>query len=389
MAKQRLLFASPFPPMQTGVADLSAILVQALKEYFDITLLVEDPARHEPNGFPAIGFRDRGLRWNQYPLRFYHIGNNPWYHSYIYECCLNYPGVVLLHDVVLYFLYVGFYRNSPDFYRRVYAEEGSAGVSIVRRLARGGVDLLQFAKPERLAFNRELIHSGNRFISHSEYARKKVVERAASPVDIETIKQAVGLGALPKATAVHDARRRLGIPPGTILLASFGFVAPTKLNHVICRAVNRFNKQASTAVDYVMVGEGSYVNDLLGERVRVTGYVSAAEYDDYLAASDLVLNLRYPSMGETSAAALRALGCGKPCVFTDYAWFSELPDDIAVKLPPDPPGVTEDVIYSIIELFMEDRTRFDELGRRAAEYTARHHDVSAVARRIADFILRP
>ena len=44
-----------------------------------------------------------------------------------------------------------------------------------------------------------------------------------------------------------------------------------------------------------------------------------------LAASDVVVSLRSPTMGETSAAAVRALSLGKPLVVSDVGWFSELP----------------------------------------------------------------
>ena len=39
-------------------------------------------------------------------------------------------------------------------------------------------------------------------------------------------------------------------------------------------------------------------------------------------------------MGETSGSAIRALSLGKPLVVSDVGWFSELPDDVALKVPP-------------------------------------------------------
>ena len=40
-------------------------------------------------------------------------------------------------------------------------------------------------------------------------------------------------------------------------------------------------------------------------------------------------------MGETSGTAIRALSLGKPLVVSDVGWFSELPDDVALKVPVD------------------------------------------------------
>jgi glycosyltransferase involved in cell wall biosynthesis len=387
VAKEKLLFASPFPPMQTGVADLSFVLAESLREYFEVVLLVEDRTKHPRNGFEVIGYRNDAIDWNRFPHRFYHIGNNPWYHAYIYECCLANPGLVLLHDAILYYLFVGYYRDRPDFYSRVYDMEGPKGTAIIKRQLKEGRDLLQFSEPHQLPFNRELINSGNRFMTHSDYARDQVLARADHAVQVRKINQAVPILPSWNLSERLAARQRLAIPPDAVVLASFGFVAPTKLNHVICRAVNRLNAVREAKVRYVMVGAGSYVDELLNEYVRVTGYVSNSEYDDYLAACDLVLNLRYPSMGETSAAALRALGCGKPCVFTNDAWFSELPPEVAVRIEPDSPEVVEEVLYQFIEYFLQNREAFDEIGRNAAAYTAEHHDARAVARQIAEYVL--
>ena len=51
-----------------------------------------------------------------------------------------------------------------------------------------------------------------------------------------------------------------------------------------------------------------------------------------MAACDVHVNLRSPTMGETSGTAIRALTLGKPLVVTDAGWFSELPDDVALKV---------------------------------------------------------
>ena len=42
MKKPSLLYASPFAPMKSGISDYSEILVYALKNEFEITLLIDD-----------------------------------------------------------------------------------------------------------------------------------------------------------------------------------------------------------------------------------------------------------------------------------------------------------------------------------------------------------
>ena len=64
----------------------------------------------------------------------------------------------------------------------------------------------------------------------------------------------------------------------------------------------------------------------------MTGYVDDAEFDDYYAAADRLVNLRYPSAGETSGTLIRAFEAGKPVAVSDYAQFAELPDDVVTKI---------------------------------------------------------
>ena len=51
-----------------------------------------------------------------------------------------------------------------------------------------------------------------------------------------------------------------------------------------------------------------------------------------MAACDIHVSLRSPTMGETSGTAIRALSLGKPLVVSDVGWFSELPDGVALKV---------------------------------------------------------
>ena len=54
-----------------------------------------------------------------------------------------------------------------------------------------------------------------------------------------------------------------------------------------------------------------------------------------MAACDVLVNLRSPTMGETSGAVIRGLALGKPMLVSDVGWFSELPDEAVLKIPVD------------------------------------------------------
>ena len=71
----------------------------------------------------------------------------------------------------------------------------------------------------------------------------------------------------------------------------------------------------------------------LPDRVIRRDYVPEQELWSLLEASDVVVSLRFPTMGETSAAAVRALSLGKPLVVSDVGAFREFPDEVAIKVP--------------------------------------------------------
>jgi len=54
-----------------------------------------------------------------------------------------------------------------------------------------------------------------------------------------------------------------------------------------------------------------------------------------MAGVDVCVNLRQPTMGETSGSVVRALTLGRPLVVSDVGWFSELPAEVALKVPVD------------------------------------------------------
>jgi glycosyltransferase involved in cell wall biosynthesis len=75
------------------------------------------------------------------------------------------------------------------------------------------------------------------------------------------------------------------------------------------------------------------INSLgISENTIVTGYLPDEDYERLLQLSDIVLNLRYPSLGESSAALMTALGQGKACIVSNYQQFSELPDSVCWKV---------------------------------------------------------
>jgi hypothetical protein len=116
----------------------------------------------------------------------------------------------------------------------------------------------------------------------------------------------------------------------------------------------------------------------------VLGFAPDRDFVGYLAACDIVLNLRHPTVGESSGTLLRALGLGKAALVSEVGSFRELPDDVCLKVPVGPGE--EDAIFEYMNLLASRPDVAREIGARAKDYVARECGWGSVARRYAEFL---
>ena len=100
-----------------------------------------------------------------------------------------------------------------------------------------------------------------------------------------------------------------------------------------------------------------------------------------MAACDVHVNLRSPTMGETSGTAIRALTLGKPLVVTDAGWFSELPADVALRVAVGEREVDE--LAAALRLLSTRPDARAAMGGAARALAASEHDLGRVAERQA------
>ena len=107
----------------------------------------------------------------------------------------------------------------------------------------------------------------------------------------------------------------------------------------------------------------------LSAHVRVLGFTPIEDFVGYLAACDIVLNLRYPTVGESSGTLLRALGLGKAVMVSEVGSFREFPDDVCLKVPVG--AGEEDLIFEYLNLLVSRPEVARALGARARDYVER------------------
>src|SRR6185312_9997665 len=88
----------------------------------------------------------------------------------------------------------------------------------------------------------------------------------------------------------------------------------------------------------------------LSASVRPLGFTPIDDFVGYIAACDIVLNLRYPTVGENSGTLMRSLGLGKAVIVSDVGSFREMPDEICLKAPVD--ASEEDHLFEYLNMLV-------------------------------------
>jgi len=158
----------------------------------------------------------------------------------------------------------------------------------------------------------------------------------------------------PGADARRDEiRARHGFGADHRVIGFFGFLTSAKRAEIVLEGFARAQAR-DPRLRLLIVGEAAPNIDL-----PTTGYVDEADFGAYFAAVDRLVNLRYPSAGETSGTLIRAFEAGKPVAVSDYAQFAEFPDDCVVKIP-----FGEREIDSLADFFVRDLPDPGEVQRK-------------------------
>lgn len=357
----RVAYFSPLPPEQTGIADYSALLLPALRERLDVTV-VRRGRKRPPRGTDVA---------------LYHVGNNPDAHAWIVDALRRHPGVVVLHDFVLHHLVAGMTVGRRDGHGYLDAMERDHGV-VGRLLAHGVLDKrippLWETRPEEFPLVSFVLEHATAVVVHSRYVREHV-RAAGVPGPVRVVPHPAW-----PVPAIAPERRAHGVVVGC-----FGIVNASKRIPELLQSVAKV-RDSHPEVTLLLVGPTSPGFDLDRRLQRLglaeggivrEGWIDEARLWALMAGADVLVNLRHPTMGETSGSVIRALSLAKPLVVSDVGWFSELPSGVALKVPPDDDEVA--TLTAALELLV---TRGDvraSMGEAAAELARREHDLGRVA----------
>lgn len=392
----RLAYFTPLPPSKSGIADYNAELLPHLARGAEISVFVDQADQLRLNAdsphfevYDATHF-DEIHRQRPFDLCVYHQGNNP-YHEYVYDRAIETPGLLVLHEHCLHHLIAWKTlgrQNEEAYWNEMFYAYGRQGARAADMRANSvGSDYQQFLMP----LNRRIVSRSLGVIVHNEYAHSQL-EGLRAPVELiphHLAPQAYELDRMDKL----ECRRSLGIPDDAWVIASHGFVTQAKRIPAVLAAFQRLLRILPNAL-YLIVGEDHWkwsvapqVEEMnLRDHVRITGYVTERDFFRYLKAVDVIVNLRYPTAGETSGTLIRSLGTGKPVIVTDFGQFGELPDDVVMKAPIGPNE--EGDLYKRLHALAHRPTLRDTLGRRAMEWARGECAIEKSAVRYLDLAAR-
>lgn len=375
-----ILWFGPLPPARTDVAGFSDRILTHFPQSIKIECLDDDSWSGDLEARPLAP------KLNSADVCVYNIGNNPVFHARTLETASVHPGIVILHDRSLQDLWFARCshdqsRSGADQYRRLmgrwYGQEGREAADAVRRGERSLADVA----PQFPLFEPAI-----------ENALGVVVHNPTVADDINSKFPGMPVLALPLPYPMSITGMPIIAPPLTadnrVRLLIFGYIGANRRLVEIVQAwaeteqPDRFELhicgQVGAAGDWHSTAEAVSLGHLITEH----GFLSDEELDQLIRSAHLVLNLRFPTMGEASGSQLRSWANGAVTAVSDVGWYASLPDDSVIKIQPDAEHVELVALMNRIRRGDVDRDAIVACG--LARMTA--HDPRRYALKIADWL---
>lgn len=378
----KLNIFSPLPPTRSEIARLTTNILPLLAEKAEVVVWSSEPQwRPEAEAHATVRHYDvRHPPWraiSEADVTFYQMGNDPRYHHAIWRISRQHPGVVILHDLMLQHFFSGLVFHDLGLSRRQYLE-------LVERHHGATSRVLAESHLHGLLGTEELGQQCPLTGAATENALAVIVHSEAAYRVVSDEMPAAYLPLCVCATApLEDSAPNAAVsqgPPYRISL--FGFLGPNRRLPVLLRALASFARRDHFRLDIYGTIEGEEkIQQLiarlgLGDLVTMHGFVPQEELEQALRRTDLVVNLRNPSMGEASASQLHLWQYALPALVSRAAWYETLPENTVGFVRPD--HEAED-IQAHLATFLEEPKKYRELGRNGQRHVSENHSMESYA----------
>jgi glycosyltransferase involved in cell wall biosynthesis len=407
----RLAWFSPWPPDPSGVAGRSAEIVAVLAgRGHGIDVFVDDARlaveRRQPDAAPALGrvrvMSPHDFVWRmtagQYDLAVYQVGNSH-LHDHIWPYLFHFPGLSVLHDGRVHHARALALtsRGRTDEYRDEFAwNHPGVPVEGAEFALRGSDGVYLYQWP----MIRGVLAASRLTATHTRGARAEL-ERSSDGRPVEYIALGEGL-ATPMTEPARQARRAsAGISDRAVVFGVFGgLTAEKRVLQILRSFAATYARHPETRL--VLSGAPEKGLDIpaigaelgIAPATTVLGRLDDPSFDEWIAAVDVTLNLRWPSALETSGPWLRALSAARPTVIVDLEHLSDVPalDPRTWQLHTPARGSAETAVAVSIDILDEehslglamrrlasDRALRDRLGHAARRYWEGEHTLDRMA----------
>lgn len=347
-APYRIAMVGPQPPERSGIAEYSAGLVEMLrKQGLDVDVITRGRLEREGSMSVIDTLRD-------VDAVVYQMGNHPAFHGWMLPLMAARPGVVHLHDLVLHHMAAGVLNDEArllngDYLSLLEKWHSANEISAAGLALRCGAPVWNREDVVQFPLHQVATKLAIEVVVHSRYAADRVA--ADFPwLPVTVVPQ------LYPVVAPHRERDQLR----TIALLGGGH-ANRRFDWVV-QALVAIDADLTEPVTLEIAGELEAavsveleaLSGLRNVRLINHGHVDNDQFRSVFERADLMIALRQPTMGETSAVVSKALQAGLPTIVSDHGWYAELPVSVK-KLAPDA-GCSEALADLLRQLILDQRS---------------------------------
>ena len=318
---KKIAFVTPWIPQYTGIADHIYNLVLSIRDSFEIDIITNATNPKPLKGVKIYHYQEN-IDYTIYNKIIYEIGNHYDFHGYMIPLIKKYRGVVHLHDLVLQSLMLTeLTRDGKGWSEYLNTIEKWYGYNIrvlINELKVSyGLYFWDSDEVGLLPLFEEILQYSTSCIVHSDYAKSRV--KSVFPQ-----KRVDKLWLFPFLNKKFIESKRSN--SHIFNIGVFGGVERHKQVDKIIKVVKKLSFDYNIKLH--IVGEVNPNQKYLIENskdIHFYGRVDECEFNNILRDTDICVNLRYPTMGETSSIAIRCLQQGIPLIVNNIGWYSELP----------------------------------------------------------------
>lgn len=346
--RYKIAWFTPINPIKSGISDYSEDLMSVLTKFIDIDIFIDGSYKPSSQSikqicsvYPAKKFKELS---DSYDMIVYQIGNSQ-FHTYMIDFMDKFPGVMVQHDLVLQGLvYTDCVTrnrfNKEKFLEYVFENFGYAKYLEISNKISQGVDLDFFNYHQNFA--KKFIDENYLTLVHSNYVKDLLLKQNS----FSEIRK-INFGHPVIYSSVKEKYQAKKIPePDKKIISIFGRIVKSRRPEIVLKAFsNLIHGKNISDIHLFLVGElnedckkdvlKTIKHEKIENFVTITGFVDKNRFDYYYENTDICVNLRYPSSGETSASIIKSLAYGIPTITSNYAQYKEYPDNCCWKLDID------------------------------------------------------